>query len=1282
MKRSFIYLFIFMLLCTAGTAFAQGEIYGVVKDETGQPFPGVVVKVFQGGLLKSGNVSEDDGSYSVKPLQPGTYDVEFSASSFATKRYTGISVSSGGSTSQNVSMQQSATAKELGPIIIKSTAKIVDKKFVIDGDKLNDLPTRRIEDAVSLSKNVYQAKNGGPIRIGGARADGTVYMIDGVMVPGSANVTPAQGTVGQLEVFSSGIPANLGDATGGVVSITTRGVSNKLRTTVQAQHSFDGYNQNLLNASFTGPLITRMDKNNNKQTVFGFLAGFDYEYNQDNDPTFIKNAVLKSDVLKRLQDNPLTLVNGANGTELVSSSAFVKKDDFELQKRSINNTAQNARFNGKLDYAVNENINITAGGNFNYNNNDNYNRAASYFAPESISTSTGYTGRGYLRFRQSFKNAAKSSSDTSGKSPVISNAYYTVQLDYQFTNNSTENSKFKRNLFDYGYVGKFTQSRMPIYAFGKDSLTGRDAITLRTLDAVTGITFEASDKNPILANYTRNVYENVGALGGFLTDLTQIQRYNGMMNGDFPRYAFDQQNVRQIPNVGAGFTGYGYSTFNQVGLHADASFDFRPGGKPGNTVHAIQFGLYYEQRSSSSYSANVNVNGTGNTSIWNLMNSLTNSHILAFDYSNPIFIHNGVQYNKEQVDAGAFFGPTDTIIYNRKDNGTQSTFDASLRTKLGAGKFDYLDVHSVDPSKLSLDMFSADELLGSNPNNSFVSYNGYDYTGKKLSGQVNFNDFFTATGANGKLSRPIGAFNPNYIAGYVMDQFRFQKMKFNVGVRIERYDNNTKVLKDPYSLYEYNKKSAVDGARNIDNGGSHPGTIGDDYAVYVNNNASTTPTIIGYRNGDKWYNSIGVEIPDPTVLKEKNGGTDPQIYLTPAGKTDIKLAAYDPNNSFTDYKPKVTASPRFQFDFPINDDKALFYAHYDILVQRPKTGNYANALDYYYLQQQGSNIIGNPDLKPEKTFDYELGYQQEITRNSGIGISAFYRERKDMIQVRPYLYANPITYYTYGNRDFSTTKGFTFTYDYRKPRNADIPIGVTIAYTLQFADGTGSSATSGNGGSGTQFNSSGLIQNFISSGLPNLRYVAPLTYDSRHNINTSISYTYDDGEGPTANGKHFLQNFKANMIMRARSGEPYTTYQNVVGNAIQGGLNGTRLQWHFGIDLRLDKSFLISSGKKTAPAATDGAIVEDAVAAVPRKKYYLSAFVYFQNIFNIRDILGVYPYTSRADDDGYITSTNGETYFSTSTSPQTFRNLYSLYVNNPGFYNNPRRANVGFSFSF
>ncbi|MFA6152178.1 MAG: carboxypeptidase-like regulatory domain-containing protein [Chitinophagaceae bacterium] len=61
-------------------------ISGVVVDETGAAFGGVIVKVMQGGLLKSGTITEDDGTFSLM-LFNGNYELEFSSSSYKIEKY-------------------------------------------------------------------------------------------------------------------------------------------------------------------------------------------------------------------------------------------------------------------------------------------------------------------------------------------------------------------------------------------------------------------------------------------------------------------------------------------------------------------------------------------------------------------------------------------------------------------------------------------------------------------------------------------------------------------------------------------------------------------------------------------------------------------------------------------------------------------------------------------------------------------------------------------------------------------------------------------------------------------------------------------------------------------------------------------------------------------------------------------------------------------------------------------------------------------------------------------
>ncbi|MBU3743591.1 MAG: TonB-dependent receptor [Sediminibacterium sp.] len=69
--------------------------------------------------------------------------------------------------------------------------------------------------------------------------------------------------------------------------------------------------------------------------------------------------------------------------------------------------------------------------------------------------------------------------------------------------------------------------------------------------------------------------------------------------------------------------------------------------------------------------------------------------------------------------------------------------------------------------------------------------------------------------------------------------------------------------------------------------------------------------------------------------------------------------------------------PRIAFAFPISD-VANFFAHYDVLTQRPPSFNRLDPLQYLNVENNQGGFVNNPDLKPEKTIDYELGFAQVL----------------------------------------------------------------------------------------------------------------------------------------------------------------------------------------------------------------------------------------------------------------------------------------------------------------
>ena len=553
-------------------------------------------------------------------------------------------------------------------------------------------------------------------------------------------------------------------------------------------------------------------------------------------------------------------------------------------------------------------------------------------------------------------------------------------------------------------------------------------------------------------------------------------------------------------------------------------------------------------------------------------------------------------------------------------------------------------------------MFGADELT--RDGNLYVNYYGYTYDGSRkygLTERPSLANFFNDTDADGIFTRPIGAQQPIYMAGYLQDKFAFKDLIFNIGVRVDRFDANQDVLKDPYVLFDYHTVGDLrSGAIHLDDQStvSIPDNIGDDYAIYVNKISEKT-AVVGYRNGNTWYNADGVEISDPNVL-DMGTGVSPWVKNKDQQRVDI--------NSFKDYDPAWSVMPRISFSFPISDE-ALFFAHYDVLTQRPSSAFYCNPL-YYYNFKDISGTVANPNLKPMQTIEYELGFTQKVTNTSSLTIQGYYHELRNMIQMYRFNGAFPKAYNSYSNLDFGTVKGLTASYDMRRTKNARI----RASYTLQFADMTGSSTSTASA--------------LIAAGVPNLRSTFPTNADRRHSFNLSLDYRYSKGknyDGPVIRreGKpdiQILSNTGFNLSVNGGSGTPFTASRTVSSpisggnNLLQGTYNGSRIPAAFRFDLRVDKDFDFTIGKKESES--NG------------REVSMNVYLQVLNLLNSKNITWVYPATGNPDDDGYLSAPEWQREINSQIDPQAYIQMYSLYVNSGGNYSMPRHIRVGLSFNF
>jgi hypothetical protein len=223
-------LIITCLLGFSTPLFAQfGEIAGVVRSaEDNMPLPGATISYYSGGNLK-GVVSDSEGRFSIKPLTPGVYDIRVSFITFSTSTFTSVVVSSEKTTYLNVFLDPD----NLLPVVVIPWEKpLVDPgnvsdMHVLDAEQIDQAVSRDIKDLVATAPGVYQADDGGSLNVRGSREDATQYVVDGVKMTGPFSLPKS--AIAEITVLTGGIPAQYGDATGGIVLITTKSYMRHMR---------------------------------------------------------------------------------------------------------------------------------------------------------------------------------------------------------------------------------------------------------------------------------------------------------------------------------------------------------------------------------------------------------------------------------------------------------------------------------------------------------------------------------------------------------------------------------------------------------------------------------------------------------------------------------------------------------------------------------------------------------------------------------------------------------------------------------------------------------------------------------------------------------------------------------------------------------------------------------------------------------------------------------------------------------------------------------------------
>jgi hypothetical protein len=274
--RALTYLLAISGLCLSLSAQeSSGEIHGVITDPSSSAIPNATVTLTNNVsnrplTFKSGS----DGSYHALGIPPGSYKMRVEANGFSVAEFPDVIVLVGrnlkidtklsiGQTSQTVEVTDAA------PLIDTTTTQVSHN---VTSEEFNRMPKARTFQALATtSPTVTSGDLEGGIQVNGASAGENNFIVDGItttsVLQGQSRTNAAFEILEEIQVKTSGIEAQYGGATGGVISAITRSGGNSFHGDVHYYFLGSGIAAGPVNRLLMNPtdLLTTGYVQDNKQ---------------------------------------------------------------------------------------------------------------------------------------------------------------------------------------------------------------------------------------------------------------------------------------------------------------------------------------------------------------------------------------------------------------------------------------------------------------------------------------------------------------------------------------------------------------------------------------------------------------------------------------------------------------------------------------------------------------------------------------------------------------------------------------------------------------------------------------------------------------------------------------------------------------------------------------------------------------------------------------------------------------------------------------------------------
>ncbi|BFN37391.1 TonB-dependent receptor domain-containing protein [Fidelibacter multiformis] len=415
-----------------------------------------------------------------------------------------------------------------------------------------------------------------------------------------------------------------------------------------------------------------------------------------------------------------------------------------------------------------------------------------------------------------------------------------------------------------------------------------------------------------------------------------------------------------------------------------------------------------------------------------------------------------------------------------------------------------------------------------------------------------------------------------------------------------------------------------------------------DFSDYVHENPVKPWQLSAYIQDKIEYNTIvvnaGIRLdyfePNFHVLSDPR---DPNIFTPIAPKNRYKDTNGDgviqagemtADNEYTteeradfwyrDVEGKYQISPRIGFGYPISD-RGSIHVSFGQFLQMPLMDKlYKNPL---YQMGTGTGLqgeMGNADLKPERTNQYEIGLQQQISNDIKLQLDIFYRDIRNLQSGDKIIetYQQGTMYSIYSNNDYAEIKGITISLEKRYSNY----FSAFLDYTYQVAEGVSVDRNA--------------AYNAINNNMTPEKQLIPLGHDQRHTLNVTTNIGVPG-------------NWNVGIIAKWSTGMPYTIGNLELVQLTQIANTGVKPA-KTNVDMRFDKTLNFAG---------------------------INFNLYFR-VSNLFDTMNEY---NVFDDTGRATYTTLENKYSETQASQMINGLRE-YLIQPTNFSHPRRVVAGVQF--